>query len=50
MVKMAARYGHFSTDELRGAVQAITRPEAYSPVGSPVLADETKGEKSKLLM
>jgi integrase len=54
MVKMAARYGHFNTDELRAAVEAISRPEAHSPMGSPVFspvsAEETKGEKSKLLM
>ena len=36
MVKMAARYGHFNTDELRGAVESISRPEAHSPIGSPV--------------
>jgi len=54
MVKMAARYGQFNTDELRGAVEAISRPEAHSPIGSPVFSpvstEETKGEKSKLLM
>ncbi len=50
MVKMAARYGHFNTDELRGAVEAISRPEAHSPMGSPVSTEETKGEKSKLLI
>nr|WP_256366811.1 tyrosine-type recombinase/integrase [Acidobacterium sp. S8] len=54
MVKMAARYGHFNTDELRGAVEAISRPEAHSPTGSPVFSpvstEKTKGEKPKLLM
>jgi integrase len=53
MVKMAARYGHFNTDELRGAVEAISRPEAHfqegSPVFSPVSPEETKDEKPKLL-
>ncbi|AXC12677.1 hypothetical protein ACPOL_3388 [Acidisarcina polymorpha] len=28
MVKMAARYGHFSTDELRGAMETISRSRA----------------------
>jgi hypothetical protein len=26
MVRMAARYGHFSLDDLRGAVESISRP------------------------
>jgi len=45
MAKMAARYGHFGIEEMRGAVEAITaRPvqnsnfEAGSPVFSPVSA------------
>jgi hypothetical protein len=53
MVKMAARYGHFNTDELRGAVEAISRPEAHSPMGSPVFSpvspEGPEKEKSKLL-
>ena len=41
MAKMAARYGHFSTEELRGAVESISRSqkgkiEEVSPVFSPV--------------
>lgn len=38
MVRMAARYGHFSLNELRGAVESISRAEiqAESPVFSPV--------------
>jgi integrase len=38
MVRMAARYGHFALDELRSAVESISRPEirAGSPVFSPV--------------
>jgi DNA-binding MurR/RpiR family transcriptional regulator len=40
MVRMAARYGHFSLNELRGAVESISGGgiEAESPVFSPVLA------------
>jgi integrase len=38
MVRMAARYGHFSLNELRGAVESINGAgiEAQSPVFSPV--------------
>jgi integrase len=38
MVRMAARYGHFALEELRGAVESISRPEiqAQSPVIPPV--------------
>ena len=38
MVRMATRYGHFALEELRGAVESISRPEiqAGSPVNSPV--------------
>jgi len=38
MVRMAARYGHFSLNELRGAVESISGGgiEAGSPVFSPV--------------
>jgi integrase len=45
MVRMAARYGHFSLDELRGAVESISggKIEAGSPVFSPV-SDERTGE------
>jgi integrase len=34
MVRMAARYGHFSLDDLRGAVESISRPRIQE--GSPV--------------
>lgn len=45
IVRMAARYGHFSLDELRGAVESISgsKIEAESPVFSPV-SDEHTGE------
>lgn len=38
MVRMAARYGHFDLEELRSAVDSISRTEfqAGSPVFSPV--------------
>jgi hypothetical protein len=38
MVLMAKRYGHFSLDDLRGAVESFngSRIEAESPVFSPV--------------
>jgi integrase len=53
MVKMAARYGHFSTDELRSAVEAISRPDAHSLTGSlvfsPVSTEQSENQKSKLL-
>lgn len=53
MVKMAARYGHFNTDELRGAVESISRPEAHfpgeSPVFSPLSTEQSDRGKSKLL-
>ncbi|HEY6329990.1 MAG TPA: hypothetical protein VI756_11680, partial [Blastocatellia bacterium] len=38
MVRMAARYGHFALEELRSAVETISRPEIQpgSPVFPPV--------------
>jgi hypothetical protein len=38
MVRMAARYGHFTLDELRGAMDSIssTTIQTESPVFSPV--------------
>jgi len=44
MVRMAARYGHFALEELRSAVESISRPEiqAGSPVFSPV-SDSSAG-------
>jgi len=45
MVRMAARYGHFSLNELRGAVESISAAEiqAESPVFSPV-SESSSGE------
>jgi hypothetical protein len=34
MVRMAARYGHFALEDLRSAVESISRPGIH--VGSPV--------------
>jgi DNA-binding MurR/RpiR family transcriptional regulator len=41
MVRMAARYGHFTLDELRGAMDSIssTTIQTESPVFSPVSED-----------
>jgi hypothetical protein len=39
MVTMAARYGHYSMDTLRGAVEAISLRE--SPVFHPVYPSPT---------
>ena len=44
MVRMAARYGHFSLEDLRDAVETITRPaegkiDQGSPVNPPGMAD-----------
>ncbi|MGA8288999.1 MAG: site-specific integrase [Acidobacteriaceae bacterium] len=47
MVRMAARYGHFSLDELRGAVESINGGIATgSPVFSPVR--DTSSEKASI--
>ncbi len=43
MVRMAARYGHFSLDELRGAMESISTTFTESPVNSPV-SEETSAE------
>jgi DNA-binding MurR/RpiR family transcriptional regulator len=32
MVRMAARYGHFTLDELRGAMDSISRPHNSNEV------------------
>jgi integrase len=47
MVRMAARYGHFSLNELRGAVESISGAgiEAGSLVKSPV--PEERGESGR---
>jgi integrase len=44
MVRMAARYGHFSLNDLRGAVESISGNgiEAESPVFSPVSENTAK--------
>jgi integrase len=47
MVRMAARYGHFSLEELRGAVESISR--GGIPKGSPVfppVSGEASGRRS----
>ena len=48
MVRMAARYGHFSLNELRGAVESISGAgiEAGSLVFSPVSAEGSKSVRS----
>ena len=45
MAKMAARYGHFGMEELRGAVEAISTPkiDAGSPQFSPQLDARNAG-------
>ncbi len=47
MVLMAARYGHFSLNELRGAVESINGGgiEAGSPVFSPVSNDSAEAKR-----
>jgi hypothetical protein len=47
MVLMARRYGHFSLDDLRGAVESINggRIEAESPVFSPVSENGFAGNR-----
>jgi integrase len=46
MVRMAARYGHFSLEDLRSAVESISRPgvQEESPVNPPGMA-EVKGQR-----
>jgi integrase len=46
MVRMAARYGHFGLEELRGAVESISRSEIQegSPVFSPVSPRVTRND------
>ena len=43
MVRMAARYGHFSLDDLRGTVESISRPgiQEGSPVNPPGIGEVT---------
>jgi integrase len=47
MVRMAARYGHFTLDELRGAMDSIssTTLQTKSPVFSPVSEDASGGAR-----
>jgi integrase len=41
MVKMAARYGHFALDELRSAVESITRPQSDTrPFCVPIVSGD----------
>ena len=47
MVRMAARYGRFSLEELRGAVETISKEEIES--GSLVSTEQSGREKTKLL-
>jgi DNA-binding MurR/RpiR family transcriptional regulator len=51
MVRMAARYGHFSLEELRAAVDAISKTDILvgSPVFSPVSEEHLENKKFKLL-
>lgn len=49
MAKMAARYGHFGMQELRDAVEAITRTTDFapgSPVFSPVLVSNAGSDRA----
>jgi len=48
MVRMAARYGHFSLNELREAVESISRSgiDAGSLVFSPVSAGNPEGTRT----
>jgi integrase len=50
MAKMAARYGHFALEELRGAVEAMSQPQNSidqgSPRNPPQLNDETSTERA----
>ena len=52
MVRMSHRYGHFALEELRGAVESISRTEVLtgSPVFSPVSPEQSGSEKLKLLI
>jgi hypothetical protein len=47
MVRMAARYGHFTLDELRGVMESIssTTIQKESPVFSPVSEDASVGTR-----
>jgi integrase len=51
MVRMAARYGHFSLDDLRGAVETISKggTDQGSPAFSPGLESNPKTSQPKLL-
>ena len=47
MVRMAARYGHFTLNELRGAVESISSVPfvGESPVFPPVSEDASVGSR-----
>jgi hypothetical protein len=52
MVRMAARYGHFTLNELRGAVESISRTpfETEFPVFSPVSQDASASNRPNWLI
>ena len=45
LAKMAARYGHFSLEEMRSAMESIGRPPAEIPEGYPQKPQSRKGQK-----
>jgi integrase len=47
MVRMAARYGHFSLNELRGAVESISGSGAEIQAGSPVFSPVSQSPSAK---
>jgi hypothetical protein len=49
MVRMSARYGHFSLEDLRGAVETISRPTEgeialRSPVNPPGMSESPEAK------
>ncbi len=46
MAKMAARYGHFGIDELRGAVEAISQTTAEIGAGYPRFSPQSDGSRT----
>ena len=44
MAKMAARYGHFGIEELRGAVESISRTVGEIDAGSPQFPPQSASE------
>jgi hypothetical protein len=47
MVRMAARYGHFSLNELGGAVDSIGGSGAETQAGSPVFSPVSQSNSAK---